>query len=114
VTPRRDTSTIPASAAAPGRTAGWRRCRALLLVAVCLAPGCSSVRSWDQCADLYSGVRYNRERFAQVPLDGKVFFTLDLPASVLFDTLALPVTVFADPKRPTGGFPAGCRWAARR
>ena len=76
--------------------------------------GCSSVRSWDQCPGLYSGLRYNRERFAHVPLDGKLFFTLDLPLTAIFDTLALPATAFANPSQPTGGFPAGCRWAAHR
>ncbi len=89
---------------------GARAC----VVAGCLAFGCSSVRSWDQCPGPYSGVRYNRERFGQVPLDGKLFFTLDLPLTAVFDTLALPASAFANPKRPTGGFPAGCRWAGLR
>lgn len=85
----------------------------LMLVAVgCLALGCASVRSWSQgCPGVYSGVRFSRERIGQVPLDGKIFFTLDLPLTAIVDTLALPATAFADPKRPTGGFPAGCRWA---
>jgi uncharacterized protein YceK len=85
-----------------------------MLVAGCLVLGCSSVRSWDQCPGIYSGVRYNRERGDQVPVDGKIFFALDLPLTALADTLALPATAFADPRAPAGGFSAGCRWVSRR
>ena len=94
--------------------------RPLLLVLglaslLALGPGCASFRSWDKgCADIYSGVRFSRERSKEVPFDGKIFFALDLPFSALADTLALPFTAFADPKRPPGGFVSGCRWAARR
>jgi uncharacterized protein YceK len=86
----------------------------LMLIAVgSPALGCASWRSWSHgCPGVYSGVRFSRERMDQVPLDGKIFFALDFPLTAIVDTLALPATAFADPKRPTSGFPPGCRWAS--
>lgn len=74
--------------------------------------GCQSTRSWQQgCPGVYSGVKYYADQVGELPLDGKVFFTIDLPISAVIDTLALPVTAFAEPHVPRGGFPIGCRWA---
>lgn len=73
------------------------------------------MRSWSGgCADVYSGVRYSREIRPTVPVDGKLFFILDLLPTTLLDTLALPVTVFAEPSKPPGGFAIGCQWAKAR
>lgn len=87
-----------------------------LLVAA-LAPsllGCQSLRSWQQgCPGIYSGVRYYRDQLPALPWDGTLLFSVDLPLSALVDTLALPVTAFAEPERPRSGFPIGCRWAGR-
>lgn len=80
-----------------------------------LASGCQSMRSWSEgCADVYSGARYYAEITPTVPFDGKVFFTLDLIPTLVVDTLALPVTAFAEPEPPPGGFVVGCEWADPR
>ena len=72
--------------------------------------GCQSTRSWEQgCPGVYSGVKYYNDQVSELPLDGRVFFTLDLPLTVVADTLALPFTAFAKPKKPSGGFPVGCK-----
>ena len=85
---------------------------ALLLASLLIWPGCQTFRSWEQgCPGIYSGVRYYREQVPQLPVDGRIFFTLDLLLTSLFDTLALPGTFFAEPSRPVGGFPVGCKWA---
>jgi len=84
-----------------------------LLLALAL-PGCQSLRSWEQCPAVYSGLRYYGDQLPELPADGKAFFTLDLPLTTIFDTLALPVTAFADPDPPPGGFTIGCRWADPR
>ncbi len=74
--------------------------------------GCQTFRSWEQgCAAIYSGVRYYSSQLGEVPPDGKLFFTLDLPLTAVVDTLALPATAFMDPVAPSGGFSPGCRWA---
>ncbi|MDJ0852899.1 MAG: hypothetical protein QNK04_31400 [Myxococcota bacterium] len=73
--------------------------------------GCQSVRSWQDCPGVYSGVRYYSDQRPELPVDGKIFFSLDLPLTAVADTLALPATAFAKPSRRTGGYPVGCRWA---
>ena len=80
-----------------------------------LLTSCQSTRSWQEgCPGVYSGARYYADIVPTVPFDGKVFFTLDLIPTLVVDTLALPVTAFADPKPPAGGFVIGCRWADPR
>lgn len=70
------------------------------------------MRSFEHgCPGIYSGVRFYRDHIKEIPLDGKLFFAVDLPFSALADTLLLPVTSFSDPELPTGGYPPGCRWA---
>jgi len=82
---------------------------ALLLVAL---TGCQTTRSWsDGCPGAYSGVRYFVSQQDSLPWDGKVFFTLDLPLTVVFDTLVLPVSAWIKPKQPPSGWVPGCRWA---
>ena len=83
----------------------------LLLALLC---GCQTSRSFDEgCPGVYSGVRYYADQVSEVPLDGKIFFTLDLPLSAVTDTLLLPVTFFVEPERPNLGWIAGCRWVGR-
>lgn len=85
------------------------------LIATALLTSCQSSRSWQEgCAAAYSGVRYYAEILPTVPFDGKVFFTADLPLSIVVDTLALPITSFAERKTPPGGYVIGCRWARKR
>ena len=99
----------------PPRWYAGRVLRVGLLVVLLLAlPGCQSVRSWSRCPGLYSGVRYYTDQLPELPFDGKIFFTLDLPFSAVVDTLALPATAFASPQIPRGGYPIGCRWASSR
>jgi hypothetical protein len=50
----------------------------------------------------------------ELPVDGKVFFTLDLPLTAVSDATLLPVSVFMKPKRPKYGFPHECTWAEKR
>jgi hypothetical protein len=50
----------------------------------------------------------------QLPVDGKIFFTFDLPITIAADTALLPMSVFMKPERPTGGFASGCKWAMHR
>jgi len=88
---------------------------ALLLALLLALVGCQTVRSWQQgCPGVYSGVRYYRDQLGFVPLDGKIFFTLDLPFTAVMDTLLLPVSWAPDPVEPRAGFPPGCRWAGGR
>ena len=76
--------------------------------------GCQSTRSWQQgCAGVYSGVKYYGDQIGELPVDGRIFFSIDLPLTAVIDTLALPFTAFAKPRKPKGGFPIGCRWAQR-
>ena len=83
----------------------------LLLALLC---GCQTSRSFEQgCPGVYSGVRYYTNQVSGIPLDGKIFFTLDLPLSAVTDTLLLPATFFVEPDRPETGWLAGCRWVAR-
>jgi uncharacterized protein YceK len=98
-----------------------RRCRlraaALPLLALVLSasPGCQSLRSWDQsCPGVYSGARFFGDQIGELPWDGKIFFSLDLPLTLVVDTLSLPVTAFAERRRPPMGWVVGCRWAAKR
>jgi len=91
-----------------------RRVAGLLALAGLALGGCASNRSWSQgCPGIYSGVRFSRETSREVPVDGKIFYAFDLPLSALVDTLALPLTAFARPKPPPGGWAVGCRWARR-
>lgn len=85
---------------------------ALLALALPLA-GCQTVRSFTSgCPGVYSGVRYFGDQYSWLPVDGKIFFTLDLPFSAVADTLVLPVTAFVEPPEPSlRGLPRGCRWA---
>jgi uncharacterized protein YceK len=88
---------------------------AILATGLLLLSSCQATRSWQGgCPDIYSGARYYADITPTVPFDGKVFFTLDLIPTLVVDTLALPVTAFADLKPPTGGFAVGCRWAKAR
>jgi uncharacterized protein YceK len=84
---------------------------AIVAVASLMLLGCQSVRSWDECPGIYSGVRYFGDQVNELPWDGRLFFALDLPFTSVFDTLALPFTSFAEPTRPPGGWVRGCRWA---
>ena len=84
------------------------------LIAVALLSstvGCQTMRSWNDCPGVYSGVRYFGSQQPTLPWDGKVFFFLDLPLTVVADTLLLPASVFVDRRRPEGGWVPGCRWA---
>jgi len=87
------------------------------LVAVSLAAllcGCQTTRSFEGgCPGVYSGVRYFGDQIDSMPLDGKVFFMLDLPLSAVLDTLLLPATFFVEPDRPEFGWTEGCRWVER-
>lgn len=77
--------------------------------------GCQSLRSWESsCPGIYSGVRFFDDQIGEIPWDGKIFFVLDLPLTLVFDTVSLPVTAFARPQRPAKGWVVGCRWAAGR
>ncbi len=89
--------------------------RGVLVVSLlALLCGCQTSRSFDQgCPGVYSGVRYYADQISEIPLDGRIFFTLDLPLSAVTDTLLLPATFFVEPERPDLGWLAGCRWASR-
>ena len=77
--------------------------------------GCQTGRSWEEgCPGVYSGIRYYGDQVGGLPVDGKIFFTLDLPLTAVADTIVLPVSVFMKPKRPRYGFAPGCTWAERR
>jgi len=92
----------------------WLALTALLALPPSLG-GCQTVRSYTSgCPGVYSGVRYFADQYSWLPLDGKIFFAIDLPLSAVFDTLALPVTFFVDPPQVTArGLPRGCGWAER-
>ena len=82
---------------------------ALLLISTV---GCQTTRSWsDGCPGVYSGVRYFASQRSTLPWDGKVFFALDLPLTVVVDTLLLPASAWVDPVEPQSGWVPGCRWA---
>ncbi len=49
-----------------------------------------------------------------LPVDGTIFFTLDLPLTAVADTTLLPVSVFMKPKRPRYDFAPGCTRAEKR
>jgi len=79
-----------------------------------LLAGCQTGRSFEGgCRGVYSGVRYYNDQVSELPPDGKLFFTLDLPFTAVADTLLLPVTAFLEPQRPRLGWTRGCRWAGR-
>ncbi len=75
--------------------------------------GCQTWRSWsNDCPGVYSGVRYFASQRSSLPWDGKLFFTLvDLPLTIVADTLLLPGSYWVDPVRPESGWVPGCRWA---
>ncbi len=53
--------------------------------------GCQTSRSWEQgCPGVYSGIRYYADQVGGLPVDGKIFFTLDLPLTAVADTTLLP------------------------
>ena len=84
----------------------------LFFIVPILALGCQTNRSWQEgCPGVYSGVRYFRDHVSYLPVDGRIFFLLDLPVSAAADTLLLPATAFMKPRRPPHGFGPGCRWA---
>jgi uncharacterized protein YceK len=92
-----------------------RSARLLLLIAVSSLLGCQTARSWSEgCPGVYSGVRYFEDHVGGLPIDGRIFFILDLPVSAAMDTVLLPATVFMSPKRPRHGFAPGCMWAKNR
>lgn len=85
-----------------------------LIAVSALNLACQTTRSFDQgCPGIYSGVRYYGDQFNDLPADGRLFFTLDLPLSAVLDTLLLPATAFMDRQKPPLGWPVGCQWAAR-
>jgi uncharacterized protein YceK len=87
----------------------------LYLIGASLLLGCQTTRSWDEgCPGVYSGVRYFADQVGELPLDGRIFFLLDLPVSAAMDTALLPAAVFMKPMRPPHGFQAGCRWVRKR
>jgi uncharacterized protein YceK len=77
--------------------------------------GCQTSRSLNEgCPAVYSGVRYFKDQASDLPIDGKLFFLMDLPLTTLMDTLILPATIFMEPERPPHGYLRGCRWANQR
>ena len=92
----------------------YQRMKCWLIAAVLLgsAVGCQTARSWDAgCPGVYSGVRYFASQKDSLPWDGKVFFALDLPLTLVADTILLPASALADRRAPDDGWIAGCRWA---
>jgi len=82
-----------------------------LLVPVASA-GCQTARSFDHdCPGIYSGVRFYADQVSDLPADGKLFFTLDLPLTAVVDTLLVPITATVDRQKPPVGWAPGCRWA---
>ncbi len=81
----------------------------LFLIASSSLLVCQTARSWSEgCPGVYSGVRYFRDHVIWLPMDGKIVFLLDLPASAAVDTVLLPIAIFVEPKRPRNGFVHGC------
>jgi uncharacterized protein YceK len=73
---------------------------------------CQTARSWNAgCPGVYSGVRYFGSQQSTLPWDGKVFFAIDLPLTMVADTLLLPASSFVDREPPAAGWVPGCRWA---
>jgi uncharacterized protein YceK len=92
----------------------YQRMKHWLIAAVLVGSmmGCQTARSWNAgCPGVYSGVRYFASQQSTLPWDGKIFFTFDLPLTLVADTIALPVSSWIDRKRPEAGWVAGCRWA---
>jgi uncharacterized protein YceK len=91
---------------------GWRTQGLILMALIASLAGCQTSRSWDSgCPGLYSGVRFFANQQGSLPWDGKIFFMLDLPLTVVMDTVLLPVSSLVDPQKPPGGWVPGCRWA---
>ncbi len=94
--------------------AGMRWAWVLFLIAASQLPGCQTARSWTEgCAGVYSGVRYFEDHVGELPIDGRIFFALDLPVSAAMDTALLAATVFMKSEHPSHGFTAGCRWVTK-
>ena len=91
----------------------YQRIRPWLIAVALLSStvGCQTARSWNDCPGVYSGLRYFGSQQPTLPWDGKVFFALDLPLTMVADTLLLPASAFVDRRRPKGGWVPGCRWA---
>ena len=92
----------------------YQRVKRWLVATVLLGSmvGCQTARSWDAgCPGVYSGVRYFASQRGSLPWDGKVFFTLELPLTLVADTILLPASALVDRKTPTAGWVVGCRWA---
>ena len=87
--------------------------RGLVVITLLISvTGCQTVRSWNSgCPGTYSGVRYFSSQQSSLPWDGKIFFLLDLPLTVIADTVLLPVSAVVDPVQPREGWVPGCRWA---
>jgi uncharacterized protein YceK len=104
----------PVGAGGRAERRGPPRAAAALLPALALSLGCQTLRSFEKgCPDVYSGARFYGDQIGTLPLDGQIFFTLDLPLTLVADTLLLPATAFAEPSDRPEGFPPGCRWADR-
>ncbi len=91
-----------------------RRKKHRLVAAVLLGSmkGGQTARSWNSgCPGAYSGVRYFASQQSTLPWDGKVFFTFELPLTLVADTILLPVSAWVDRETPETGWVAGCRWA---
>lgn len=92
----------------------YQRIKRWLIAVVLLSStaGCQTTRSWnDECPGVYSGVRYFGSQQPTLPWDGKVFFLVDLPLTVVADTLLLPASAFVNRRTPKAGWVPGCRWA---
>jgi uncharacterized protein YceK len=91
----------------------YQRINRWLIAVVLLSStaGCQTMRSWNECPGVYSGVRYFGSQQPTLPWDGKVFFLVDLPLTVVADTLLLPASAFVNRRTPKAGWVPGCRWA---
>lgn len=89
-----------------------RRVLVLCVAVFVMTVGCQTSRSFsDGCPGIYSGVRYYNSQINTIPWDGRIFFAVDLPLSMITDTLLLPVTPFLKAERPLEGWVPGCEWA---
>jgi uncharacterized protein YceK len=85
---------------------------AVALALLASTVGCQTARSFEHgCPGIYSGVRFYADQLPELPADGMIFFSLDLPVTAVFDTLLVPVTAALDRRRPLAGWVPGCRWA---
>jgi uncharacterized protein YceK len=85
---------------------------ALALGVLAATAGCQTARSFEHgCPGIYSGVRFYADQLPDLPADGVLFFTFDVPISAVVDTLIVPITAALDRQRPLAGWVSGCRWA---